>query len=84
MAATTKKKDLAALKRVGDKGTITKTKSGKYQPQVVVKELGRQWALGSCKTAEEAVEKLAAANEKIKNNEPVFLVPRSWAQRRLG
>ena len=30
MAATTEKKDLAALKRVGDKGTIKKTNSGKY------------------------------------------------------
>ena len=75
MAAAGRKSDLAALKRPGDKGTIKRTTSGKFQPQIYVKELGRQRDLGSCDTAEEAAEKLAEANDKLKRKEAVFTAP---------
>jgi hypothetical protein len=45
------------------KGSIKKTSSGKFQPQLFIKELNTQRALGSCDTAEEAAEMLAEANE---------------------
>ena len=60
------------LKRPGDKGCIKKTKSGEFQPQIYDKELDKQRALGSFETAKEAAAKLAAANDKMKANEPVF------------
>ena len=75
MAAAGRKSDLAALKRPGDKGTIKRTTSGKFQPQIYVKELGRQRDLGSCGTVEEAAEKLAEANDKLKRKEAVFTAP---------
>ena len=59
-----RKSELAALKRPGDKGTIKKTKSGKFQPQIFIIESGGQRALGSFSTAEEAAAALAAANDK--------------------
>lgn len=39
------------------------TTSGKYQPQIFVKELGKQRQLGSYETAEEAAQVLARAKE---------------------
>ena len=65
MAATTEKTNLASFKRPGDKGSIKVSKSGKYQPQLFVKELNKQRALGSFETAEEAAEVLAEANNKM-------------------
>ena len=60
MAGAAQKTKPASLKRPGDKGTIKKTSSGKFQPQLFIKELNTQRALvGSCDTAEEAAEKLA-------------------------
>ena len=45
VAAAGRKSDLAALKRPGDKGDDQKrTTSGKFQPQIYVKELGMQAA----------------------------------------
>jgi hypothetical protein len=75
MAATGRKSSLAALMRQGDKGTIKRTTSGKFQPQLFIKELNTQRALGSCDTAEEAAEKLAEANDKLKRKEAVFAAP---------
>ena len=75
MAATGRKSSLAALKRPGDKGSIKKTSSGKFQPQLFVTELNTQRALGSYETAEEAAAVLATANDKMKNEESVFVVP---------
>ena len=75
MSAAAEKTNLASLKRPGDKGTIKKTSSGKFQPQLFIKELNTQRALGSCDTAEEAAEKLAEANDKLKRKEAVFTAP---------
>ena len=75
MPAAAEKTNLASLKRPGDKGTIKKTSSGKFQPQLFIKELNTQRALGSCDTAEEAAEKLAEANDKLKRKEAIFTAP---------
>ena len=75
MPAAAEKTNLASLKRPGDKGTIKKTSSGKFQPQLFINELNTQRALGSYETAEEAAAVLAAANDKMKNKESVFMVP---------
>ena len=75
MPAGAEKTKPASLKRPGDKGTIKKTSSGKFQPQLFINELNKQRALGSYETAEEAAAVLATANDKIKNKEPVFVVP---------
>ena len=75
MSAAAEKTNLASLKRPGDKGTIKKTSSGKFQPQLFIKELNTQRALGSCDTAEEAAEKLAEANDKLKRKEAIFTAP---------
>ena len=75
MAGRGRKSELAALKRPGDKGTIKKTKSGKFQPQIFVNSSGGQRALGSFATAEEAAAVLAAANDKLKNDEPIWDEP---------
>ena len=75
MSAAAEKTNLASLKRPGDKGTIKKTSSGKFQPQLFIKELNTQRALGSCDMAEEAAEKLAEANDKLKRKEAVFTAP---------
>ena len=61
MAGAAQKTKPASLKRPGDKGTIKKTSSGKFQPQLFIKELNTQRALGSCDTVEEAAEMLAEA-----------------------
>jgi len=75
MHAAAEKTNLASLKRPGDKGTIKKTSSGKFQPQLFIKELNTQRALGSCDTAEEAAEMLAEANDKLKRKEAIFTAP---------
>ena len=75
MSAAAEKTNLASLKRPGDKGTIKKTSSGKFQPQLFIKELNTQRELGSCDTAEEAAEKLAEANDKLKRKEVIFTAP---------
>ena len=75
MSAAAEKTNLASLKRPGDKGTIKKTSSGKFQPQLFIKELNTQRALGSCDTAEEAAEMLAEANDKLKRKEAIFTAP---------
>ena len=75
MLAAAEKTNLASLKRPGDKGTIKKTSSGKFQPQLFIKELNTQRALGSCDTVEEAAEMLAEANDKLKRKEAVFTAP---------
>ena len=75
MAGAAQKTKPASLKRPGDKGTIKKTSSGKFQPQLFINELNTQRALGSYETAEEAAAVLAAANDKMKNKESVFMVP---------
>ena len=75
MPAAAEKTNLASLKRPGDKGTIKKTSSGKFQPQLFIKELNTQRALGSCDTVEEAAEMLAEANYKLKRKEAVFTAP---------
>ena len=75
MPAAAEKTNLASLKRPGDKGTIKKTSSGKFQPQLFIKELNTQRALGSCDTAEEAAEMLAEANDKLKRKEAIFTAP---------
>ena len=69
MPAAAEKTNLASLKRPGDKGTIKKTSSGKFQPQLFINELNTQRALGSYETAEEAAAVLAAANDKMKNKQ---------------
>ena len=51
------------MKRAGDKGSIKKTTSGKFQPQLFIKELNTQRALGSYETVEEAAAVLATAND---------------------
>ena len=61
--AAGRKSSLAALKRPGDKGSIKKTTSGKFQPQLFIKELNTQRALGSYETVEEAAAVLATAND---------------------
>ena len=75
MSAAAEKTNLASLKRPVDKGTIKKTSSGKFQPQLFIKELNTQRALGSCDTAEEAAEMLAEANDKLKRKEAIFTAP---------
>ena len=75
MPAAAEKTNLASLKRLGDKGTVKKTSSGKFQPQLFIKELNTQRALGSCDTAEEAAEMLAEANDKLKRKEAIFTAP---------
>ena len=75
MAGAAQKTKPASLKRPGDKGTIKKTSSGKFQPQLFINELNTQRALGSYETAEEAAAVLAAANDKMKKKESVFMVP---------
>jgi hypothetical protein len=49
--------------------------SGKFQPQLFIKELNTQRALGSYETVEEAAAVLATANDKMKpNKESVFVM----------
>ena len=80
-----RKSELAALKRPGgDKGTIKKTKSGKFQPQIFIIESGGQRALGGFSTAEEAAAALASANDKMKKKEPVFDAPVQTLRRGRG
>ena len=76
MAAAAHKTTLASLKRPGDKGTIKRTASGKFQPQLFIKELNTQRALGSCDTAEEAARAVAAALAKRKRGEEVREKPK--------
>jgi hypothetical protein len=59
MPAAAKKTNLASLKKIS---------SGKFQPQLFIKELNTQRALGSCDTAEEAAEKLAEANQRTSSS----------------